>query len=92
MLLASTAPKLLAPWADRKILAGFAIATTVGVLVAAYPLPALGGLAVCASLYLTVCWCRGRMEFWQGRPNRLHDRFRYSRQADGSWSIDRLAP
>jgi O-antigen ligase/polysaccharide polymerase Wzy-like membrane protein len=66
MLLASTAPKLLAPWADRKILAGFAIATTVGVLVAAYPLPALGGLAVCASLYLTVCWCRGRMEFWQG--------------------------
>jgi len=33
-----------------------------------------------------------RMEFWQGRANRLHDRFRYSRQADGSWSIDRLAP
>ena len=32
------------------------------------------------------------MEFWQGRPNRLHDRFRYTRQPDGSWSIDRLAP
>jgi pyridoxamine 5'-phosphate oxidase len=32
------------------------------------------------------------MEFWQGRPNRLHDRFRYTRQADGSWQIDRLAP
>lgn len=32
------------------------------------------------------------MEFWQGRSNRLHDRFRYSRQGDGSWSIDRLAP
>ena len=32
------------------------------------------------------------MEFWQGRPNRLHDRFRYSRQADGSWHIDRLSP
>jgi len=31
-------------------------------------------------------------EFWQGRPNRLHDRFRYTRQADGSWQIDRLAP
>jgi pyridoxamine 5'-phosphate oxidase len=31
-------------------------------------------------------------EFWQGRPNRLHDRFRYSRQADGTWLIDRLAP
>ena len=32
------------------------------------------------------------MEFWQGRPNRLHDRFRYVRQSDGKWSIDRLAP
>lgn len=31
-------------------------------------------------------------EFWQGRPNRLHDRFRYSRQANGTWLIDRLAP
>lgn len=34
----------------------------------------------------------GRLEFWQGRPNRLHDRFRYSRQADGVWLIERLAP
>jgi pyridoxamine 5'-phosphate oxidase len=33
-----------------------------------------------------------RMEFWQGRPDRLHDRFRYARQKNGSWSIDRLAP
>ena len=32
------------------------------------------------------------MEFWQGRPNRLHDRFRYTRQTDGSWLIERLAP
>ncbi len=32
------------------------------------------------------------IEFWQGRPNRLHDRFRYTRQADGRWLIDRLAP
>ena len=32
------------------------------------------------------------MEFWQGRPNRLHDRFRYTRQAEGAWSVDRLAP
>jgi pyridoxamine 5'-phosphate oxidase len=31
------------------------------------------------------------IEFWQGRPNRLHDRFRYSRSAD-TWEIDRLAP
>ena len=33
-----------------------------------------------------------KIEFWQGRTNRLHDRFRYSRQPDGSWQIDRLAP
>ena len=32
------------------------------------------------------------IEFWQGRPNRLHDRFRYTRQAGGSWQIERLAP
>lgn len=30
-------------------------------------------------------------EFWQGRPNRLHDRFRY-RLANGTWVIERLAP
>jgi pyridoxamine 5'-phosphate oxidase len=33
-----------------------------------------------------------RIEFWQGRPSRLHDRFSYARQADGSWTIERLAP
>jgi pyridoxamine 5'-phosphate oxidase len=33
-----------------------------------------------------------RVEFWQGRPNRLHDRFRYTRQEDKSWVIERLAP
>jgi pyridoxamine 5'-phosphate oxidase len=32
------------------------------------------------------------MEFWQGRLNRLHDRFRYTRQANGDWLIERLAP
>jgi pyridoxamine 5'-phosphate oxidase len=31
-------------------------------------------------------------EFWQGRPNRLHDRFFYSRQENGSWEIQRLSP
>jgi pyridoxamine 5'-phosphate oxidase len=32
------------------------------------------------------------IEFWQGRPNRLHDRFRYLKQGDGAWQIDRLSP
>ncbi len=32
------------------------------------------------------------LEFWQGRENRLHDRFRYRRSAEGSWQIERLAP
>lgn len=32
------------------------------------------------------------IEFWQGRPDRLHDRFEYSRSADDAWSIARLAP
>lgn len=33
-----------------------------------------------------------RIEFWQGRPSRLHDRFCYRRQADGKWKLDRLSP
>jgi pyridoxamine 5'-phosphate oxidase len=33
-----------------------------------------------------------RIEFWQGRPNRLHDRLQYSREPDGSWRIERLSP
>ncbi len=31
-------------------------------------------------------------EFWQGRPDRLHDRFRYELQPDGRWTIVRLQP
>ena len=31
------------------------------------------------------------VEFWQGRPNRLHDRLRYERKK-GGWRVDRLAP
>ena len=32
------------------------------------------------------------IEFWQGRRSRLHDRLRYTRQADDAWKIERLAP
>ena len=31
------------------------------------------------------------VEFWQGRPNRLHDRFRYLKEGEG-WRLERLAP
>ena len=41
-----------------------------------------GGYAVCPE----------RFEFWQGRENRLHDRFLYSRKWGGGWQIDRLSP
>ena len=32
------------------------------------------------------------IEFWQGRPNRMHDRIRYTLEQDFSWKIERLAP
>jgi len=40
------------------------------------------------------CYCLTpeRIEFWKGRPDRLHDRILYVRQPDGSWTIQRLAP
>jgi pyridoxamine 5'-phosphate oxidase len=37
--------------------------------------------------------CPDRIEFWQGRPNRLHDRILFTRQSDDSpWNMERLAP
>ena len=33
-----------------------------------------------------------RMEFWQGRPGRMHDRIRFERVDEGRWAVDRLAP
>jgi pyridoxamine 5'-phosphate oxidase len=32
------------------------------------------------------------VEFWHGRVDRMHDRFRYRRQAEGGWAAERLAP
>lgn len=32
------------------------------------------------------------LEFWQGRPSRLHDRLRYRRDDGGAWVVERLAP
>jgi len=44
-----------------------------------------------------VCWGGYRVapevvEFWQGRPDRLHDRLQYRLGADGGWILERLAP
>lgn len=36
--------------------------------------------------------CPDYMEFWQGRPNRLHDRLCYRLIADSNWQISRLSP
>lgn len=38
------------------------------------------------------CVAPHKIEFWQGRENRLHDRFVYLKQTDKSWTIKRLAP
>lgn len=32
------------------------------------------------------------IEFWQGRTNRMHDRFRYTREGDANWIIERISP
>ena len=32
------------------------------------------------------------IEFWQGRPNRLHDRIRFTDNQNGVWYFNRLAP
>jgi pyridoxamine 5'-phosphate oxidase len=39
-----------------------------------------------------VCIKPEQVEFWQGRENRLHDRFMYTKDDKGRWSIERLAP
>ncbi|MFY9527631.1 MAG: O-antigen ligase family protein [Candidatus Acidiferrales bacterium] len=60
-----TVTKVHSSWLDAKTLLGFVIATGLGVLMAAYPLVGLGGLAMCLTLYAILRWCRGRLELWQ---------------------------
>lgn len=38
------------------------------------------------------CLSPDRIEFWQGRPDRLNDRLRYRRQAESQWIVERLEP
>jgi pyridoxamine 5'-phosphate oxidase len=38
------------------------------------------------------CVVPSKIEFWQGRPDRMHDRLLYTRQPDHSWTLDRLSP
>ncbi len=33
-----------------------------------------------------------QVELWQGRPNRLHDRLRYTRKSEDAWIVERLSP
>lgn len=46
----------------------------------------------CPSYWGGYCLDPIALEFWQGRPNRLHDRLRYRRDGSGVWHLERLAP
>ncbi len=81
----------LSAWASRQsevIASREVLQNKMAELVAEYegrevPLPPnWGGYCVAAEV----------IEFWQGRPSRLHDRLRYTRQSDGEWLIERLSP
>jgi O-antigen ligase len=61
----STVTRVLGGPLDARALIGFAVATVLGVLLAAYPVVGLGGVAVCLTLYGILRWGRGRLEFWQ---------------------------
>ena len=51
-----------------------------------------GRLVPCPSHWGGYVIAPDTIEFWQGRPDRLHDRFCYARSAAGAWRIERLAP
>lgn len=61
----STATKGFSTWVNGKGLFGFAIATALGALVAAYPLVGVEGTAGCLALYGIFRWCRQELKFWQ---------------------------
>lgn len=64
-MVSSTASTGLGAWLDAKTLIGFAIAIGLGALLAAYPVPGLGAVAVFLTLYGILRLCRGHLEFWQ---------------------------
>jgi pyridoxamine 5'-phosphate oxidase len=46
----------------------------------------------CPEFWGGYCVVPGSIEFWQGRPNRLHDRIRYLREIGAEWRLERLSP
>jgi hypothetical protein len=60
-----TISKLLGTRLNTKTVLGFAIATAVGVFLAAYPLTCLGAVAIGVTVYALFRWCRAQMEWWQ---------------------------
>jgi len=51
-----------------------------------------GGAAPCPPCWGGYVIAPAAIEFWQGRPDRMHDRFCYTRLAAGGWKIERLSP
>ena len=51
-----------------------------------------GGAAPCPPCWGGYVIAPAAIEFWQGRPDRMHDRFLYTRLAAGGWKIERLSP
>jgi pyridoxamine 5'-phosphate oxidase len=51
-----------------------------------------GGVVPCPPVWGGYVVAPETIEFWQGRPDRLHDRFCYTRQTSGGWKIERLSP
>jgi pyridoxamine 5'-phosphate oxidase len=51
-----------------------------------------GGPVPCPPFWGGYVIAPATIEFWQGRPDRMHDRFRYTRSPAGAWEIQRLPP